>query len=199
MHNKQQWILGFPSMFYGGHMKSLAVLALLGPFSFLQLGTLGQRNDAQRLQEFTLHIHTDQNTYTSGSVIFVKVDKVNLTRKPINCSISGPPGLWYKMDVQLGGIQTDETKELRELLAAQSGSDGFSKVVSEIADVCKPGKVVHYSVPVSSYYQMKKPGEYKVTFWEERVPHDPDNGVRVKSNTISIIVLPGDEGGQVTK
>jgi len=43
-------------------------------------------------------------------------------------------------------------------------------------------------LPLSTLYDMSKPGTYEVTVSKETFPHDPTKSVTVKSNTITIVV-----------
>ena len=51
-----------------------------------------------------------------------------------------------------------------------------------------PGKVVKFTLWVSSEYDMTVPGTYEITVTRETDRWNPEKSVTVKSNTITIVV-----------
>ena len=176
-------------------MRRLAFIALSGLLAVSTGVVFGQENQPEPDRLFTIHIHTDRDRYPTGTEIRIMVDKTNITESPINCSISGSDGARYVMDVRYEDGPTEKTEELNETLhpKPRKPDEFYSSTSSSMNASCKPGETQKDWITVTKYFHMTNPGRYEITFSQETFPGEPKKSVLVKSNTITITVLPADD------
>jgi hypothetical protein len=122
----------------------------------------------------------------------VIVKEKNITDHLVNNSRSGlGPCFWYKIDVIRNGIQVPKTKDM---ILRETPPKGVHTDVSPFLLTMNPGDEDQFEVPVSECYDMTQPGDYQITFiWERTEPDNPNKIIQIKSNTITITVLPAEE------
>src|SRR5271166_3038876 len=96
------------------------------------------------------------------------------------------------MHVFLDGAPAEETDNMRALREERHPTK-VSKYPSQggsyrAPTTIKAGKGFTVPLPVGDYFDMTKPGTYKITVSKETFPYDPARSVTVWSNTIEIIV-----------
>jgi hypothetical protein len=172
-------------------MAAKRVVLLIG-LMFVSYGVCsGQAAPVKPAAIFTLQIHAEHDTYKSGDVILVRVNKKNITKKLINCTISDDPDM-YLMDVMYEGSSADETDLLKEALRPPRPGEIGGYMGSAEAAFCPPGKIIERNMLLTRYFKMAKPGRYTITFSEQTFPGEPQKNVLVRSNTITVTVLPAD-------
>jgi hypothetical protein len=170
-------------------MKRFTLVLSFCLFAICVANILGQSNAGKAKAQFTLQIHTAQDTYKSGDGILVLVDLANISQQNFNeCREVGDA--WFNMDVRGESGPAEQTEKLKRILhpPPPNPDDISSMTGSEICDSLEPGKAGQEEVPVSMYFRMKKPGKYSITFSKGTNPGQPNNIV-VKSNTITITVV----------
>lgn len=114
------------------------------------------------------------------------------------CSVSRG---YYKISVAYNGVQLEEEKGAaeRHLNEAKMRREYCSS--SSTSDKFPPGGSTDDYLVVSgpNKYDMSRPGTYEITVSRETLPDDLTNSVTVKSNTITITVLPPDSPAENAK
>jgi len=180
-------------------MKKLMLFASFCLLATCVVRISGQSNSGKAMPQFALHIHTAQNTYKSGDGIIVLVNLANISQENLN-ECRGVGDAWFKMDVREEKGPAEQTDELKRILhpLPPNPDDISSMTGSEVCNSLEPGHTGHEEVPVSMYFRMTKPGEYKITFSKDTNPGQLNNIV-VKSNTITITVVAADTAPDAAK
>lgn len=90
---------------------------------------------------------------------------------------------FYKFSVILNGVPIEETDEQRKRRKAlQDGDCNFGPM--NRPKILQPGEFEDYS----EYYDTREPGTYRFTVEEETFPRHPDEGLTIKSNTITVVI-----------
>ena len=146
--------------------------------------------------DFALTISTEEDTVKSqrDMDISVIVKETNISRHTINAGRLKEPGDWYTMSVALNGQPAPITEMYREILTPKRAdpdpdvADTFGGLLYSI----KPGESQTFKVPLTAYFDLSTPGRYEITFARGTERGRPVS-VDVKSNTITITVLPADD------
>jgi hypothetical protein len=94
------------------------------------------------------------------------------------------------MAVLCGGKPAPITEVYRRILSTKDKP--FVSFDGSIAlSTIEPGRTHTFYMPLTRFFDLSAPGKYKVTFSRGTDPGQPDN-VNVKSNTITITVLPAE-------
>jgi len=152
------------------------------------LGRLTLASDPQR--PFTMTISSAQNVFKSGSEISLKIILTSTSEHDILLGrrIDGTAPMVAAVPVEVHvdgekGNAPPETKYLRMLRGEDLGED---YVFSGIGGSLPPGKKSEERVIVNKFYDLSKPGKYKIQLqWTDRT-----NKTVVKSNTITVTVTP---------
>ncbi len=151
--------------------------------------------------DFTLTISTEDKTVKAQKDmdIFVSIKEKNISRHIVNATKPQDPGKWYTMRVLLDGHPAPITQRYREILdpkpvkvgpnVMEAGSDGFPFTIN-------PGKSKTFEITLDAFFDLNTPGKYEITFSRGTDSGQPYN-VDVKSNTITITVLPPDDPAPV--
>jgi hypothetical protein len=146
---------------------------------------------------FTLSIkEVDPSTLSDG----YPADYHKLLVTYINISDAAQKDWWDQLDsldmlnmiVLRDGAPADELPAMSKLRkfreAVGSGRRLSTHDIHGPAKVLKPGESVTFSLEISGYFDMSKPGTYTITVNRETYPWEPAKSVTVWSNTIEIVV-----------
>jgi hypothetical protein len=143
---------------------------------------LGQATD----QPFTLTIEAAKPSVNAGSNVFIKATLTNVSTQNVDCTEAevGAAIVSYDYDVR-----DEEGKPV-------SKRDMSFPYTGKHWDICslEPGKTVKRDLLLSWLFDFSKPGKYVVQL-SRRTSVDTNGlrtGDRVKSNTVTITVLPAD-------
>jgi hypothetical protein len=92
----------------------------------------------------------------------------------------------YNMTVLRDGVPAQETGAMRELRNYRK-ADAYPTIQNPRA--LKPGNTWTTHLDVSDYYDMTKPGTYRITVTRESLPLNLAYSATVRSNTITVVVL----------
>jgi hypothetical protein len=149
----------------------------------------------KHLPDFKLAISTDDETVKAQSKlmnIVVTAEETNISNHIVNVGRTNEPGQWYTMSVVFGGHPAPLTEEGQRVLNPKKVDPDEGESFSSFFATLKPGQAATFEVPLSQYFNFASPGTYQVTFSRGTDRGQPDN-VDVKSNTITITVLPEDD------
>jgi hypothetical protein len=122
---------------------------------------------------------------TAGSAVAVLVELTNSSDKTVS-SMSVDYPQYYSLDIRdEQGFPVPETEFTRELHRPGHRAFGGGLLLEY-----KPGDSWKEQVTITRYYEMGRPGKYTVQL-ERKLPEELGVGT-VKSNTITITVLPPD-------
>jgi hypothetical protein len=143
--------------------------------------------------DYALTISTEDETVKSqkGMEVSVSVQEKNISRHAVNAGRPSHPGEWYTMSVMLDGHPGPITELYREILAPKKYDPDVIPTAGGFAYTIKPGESLTFEVPLTAFFDLTAPGKYEITFSRGTDPGRPDN-VNVKSNTITITVLPAE-------
>jgi len=146
--------------------------------------------------DFTLTISTQDETvkYQKNMDIEVSVKEKNISRHQILYMLGNFEDRWT-MNVLLDGHPAPITEQYREILALKKPDPNGLLINrgsgSGMAVTINPGESRTYAITLNWYFDMSTPGKYEIIFTTGTDPGRPDN-VEVKSNTITITVLPSE-------
>jgi len=163
------------------------MLFFLGSFSISALGQTPKPKP-----EFTLFVESNSSIVEAGQPVVVVVSRKNITEKTIEDGRTTNPMEYITFEILRDGIPVDEKEVLQRMLGKIPGEER-TLVSSSFVSNLKPGESSHDTAELSFYYDMSKPGIYSITASQETHPAFPDKSVTVKSNTMSITILPVDE------
>ena len=95
------------------------------------------------------------------------------------------------MSVLHDGNPVPFTNEYIQDHSPQKYDPSVPVTISPYTGTLNPGKIQDFEVLLSEIYDLSAPGKYEITFSRGTDPGRPDN-VDVKSNTITITVLPAE-------
>jgi hypothetical protein len=124
--------------------------------------------------------------------VIVNVEEKNISNHIINVGRPVDPASWYAMSVLLGSNPAPFTEEGKRRLIPKPYNPTSPITIETFMASLKPGQAQNFSVPLTAYFDLNSPGQYQVTFSRGTDQGQPDN-VIVKSNTITITVLPADD------
>ncbi|MFZ0662173.1 MAG: hypothetical protein WAM66_05730 [Acidobacteriaceae bacterium] len=146
---------------------------------------------AQKHQpDFSLTISTGEETARAqGKQTYVGVNVTEKNTSPHTINIGRPanPADWYQMAVLFDGSPAPFTNFYKQL--HQKRDPNAPIIADSFLGTLQPGKSRNFGVALSAYLDFSNPGTYEITFSRGTNPGQPDN-VDVKSNTITITVLP---------
>jgi hypothetical protein len=149
---------------------------------------------AKHKPDFTLTISTEDRTLVAQKdmEIPITVEEKNISNHPISTGKSDEVGEWYKMVVLLDGNPAPITERYRRILTPPKNDLSVPSSGSGSSWTIEPGQTATFEVPLTAFFDLSAPGKYKITFsrgtgssWEPDI-------VDVKSNTITVTVLPSD-------
>ena len=136
---------------------------------------------------------------TPGTVILlVKYTNISDVVQKDDCVVTPAA---YKMVVLRDGLPAEKRKTRSKNTdeSQDSGKTNGYRIKTDYteADMCNgitrgidPGKVVKFTLWVSSEYDMTVPGTYEITVTRETDRWNPNKSVTIRSNTITIVVPP---------
>ncbi|MGA3371210.1 MAG: hypothetical protein ABSC48_05560 [Terracidiphilus sp.] len=174
--------------------KSSAIL--LATFIFVA-GVCAAQVAETQTPAFALTISTKDRIVKDQKDLKISViaKEKNISRYAINIDRPSDRGEWNTMSVMFEGHPAPITELYREILNAKKYPKIYDPNVplrppiSSFAPTVEPGQFQTFEVPLTAYFDLSNPGRYEVTFSRGTNPGQPDN-VEVKSNTITITVLP---------
>jgi hypothetical protein len=141
--------------------------------------------------EFTLAIQAERQSVEVGQTVVINVTRQNITDQTIDDNRTTNPMEYLTFRVSRDGVPVAETAELQKMHGRGLAPGEVQTIVtSPYFAKLKPGESSHDTVEVSHYYDMSKPGTYSISALQETRPGLPEKSVSVKSNTITITVLP---------
>jgi len=132
---------------------------------------------------WSIEISTDRPTVAAGSDVYIRVKLTNISDEVVDCStfdLGGGTDRYYQFDVR---DENGAPVKKRDLSEPYPGS-WRGKCDLE------PGKTLESTKLVSWLHDLSKPGKYRIQI-SRRISDGP-NPQYVKSNTITITVLPAD-------
>lgn len=108
----------------------------------------------------------------------------------------------YQMQVLCDGVPVEKRKHNDEARKQQDEDNRPQiHVTMTEKDSCHgtrdripPGKNVKFTLWATAQYDMSEPGAYDITVTRETDPWNPEKGVTIKSNSITIVVPPPADG-----
>jgi hypothetical protein len=131
---------------------------------------------------YLVTISADKPEVKAGSSVFIRFKLTNISDKVVDCSngYRGATNVSYEYDVRDGNGKSVEKPVLHpELMTGSWGGP------CEL----KPGEAVGGELLVSSAYDLSNPGTYTIQIARRTTDDRKDD---VKSNTVTITVLPAD-------
>ncbi len=171
---------------------------LVSYFSVLILATQTATTCAQMTEKprpgFTLTISGDTDANRRG-VYVLAVIETNISNKAIReggcLPLAFRAGISISVEYNGVPLEMDETKpmvlNLRKHQKHPVPCNG-SMFSHEAQPGGGPEGAFEDNLPLSTLYDMSKPGRYEITVSKETFPHDPERSVIVKSNTLTIVV-----------
>jgi hypothetical protein len=124
----------------------------------------------------------------SGRWVAFRVRKTNITDHEIIKLSDAPGASGYMYDVRDGGGNPVEFKKHKDLIDGKMMTSGGENRIAGTNDmVLQPGESKINFEPLSSHYEMDKPGTYTIQV-SEHISNDPASEV-VKSNILTITVV----------
>lgn len=139
---------------------------------------------------FTINIAARDENPKSGQVGPLIVKEKNQSAREIDLGRTLDQSMWYQIEIHRNGRPVAKTEEMRRREARLKTANNMA---SPFFLTLKPGEEAIFDVPISSFYEMAEPGVYEITLAREADPEHTGRTVFVKSNTITITVLPADD------
>jgi len=163
----------------------LALLSLLVAVTAARCS--GQTSGGQ--PSFTLTIRVDQNTFKVGSKIELQIALANTSNRSLAVwKENGEPSAeldGFGIVVQDGnGASAHETKYGRAVTGKEESTEG--RVSSGVGGSLPPGETFKDATVLNKLFDLSEAGKYKV----QVLRTDPASKAAVKSNTITITVIP---------
>ena len=173
-------------------MKSICMTVLPFLASVGMLSAVGAHHaTAQETKAvFTIDIAAKDENPKTGQVGPLIVKEKNVSAHEIDLGRTMDQNTWYRIEIRRNGGPVPKTEEMRRREARQKTADSMA---SPFFLTLKPGEEAQFDLPISSFYEMTEPGVYEITLAREADPEHSGRTVTVKSNTISITVLPADD------
>jgi hypothetical protein len=146
--------------------------------------------------QFTLTISELHKKDSSPGSRWVRIAVTNTSNEKLlldGCAVACG---FYKVTVVYDGVALEE----QDAVARRLLEDRMRHAIRKFGDiVLKPGESYDDRLPISFMsvtgpvgYDMSKPGDYEVTVERVASPEDSEKGITVRSNAITITVLPTD-------
>jgi hypothetical protein len=120
--------------------------------------------------------------------VTVKVRNISLHTVPAGRWL-GEPGVCYTISVLRDGHPAPITESFRNMITPKKDDPQVAWVGSLYFVPIRPFRSRTFGIILARYFELDTPGKYEITFTAGTNPGQPDN-VEVKSNTITITVLP---------
>jgi hypothetical protein len=176
-------------------MRKNSILCVLALLAFIVHG-FAQPPVGKHEADFTLTISIVKGAlrpHTEGrKVVLVAVVEKNISTQTISTSRLSDEDTWYAMTVLRDGNAVPFTEEYKRSHSRDNRDPNRPIAFSPYIGTLKPGETQTFEVLLSEIYDLSMPGTYAITFSRGTDPGQPDN-VDVKSNTITITLLPGDD------
>jgi hypothetical protein len=150
---------------------------------------------ARHAPDFTIIISTEAGTFTAQNgpiVVSVVAVEKNISTHIVDITRTRNPDESYEMTVTLDGRPAPLTDEYKRKLAPKPYDPNELIMGDTFIGALKPDQSAKFIIPLSDYFDFSAPGRYEITFSRGTDEGKPDS-VEVKSNTITITVLPADE------
>jgi hypothetical protein len=157
------------------------LISLLIPVS-----SMGAQTTGAPVTPFTLSISQVPSGGTSPGQYRVLVIETNTSDEVIIGSGCMAIGDWLDFTVKYNDVPMQGTDALKTLKDARDSSTHCEG--SHVRWQIQPGESHRFSLNISGYYDMTKPGDYEITVSKNTVPNHPEKGATVESNTITIVV-----------
>jgi hypothetical protein len=143
--------------------------------------------------DFTLTLSTAKETMPalrSGERLTIDVEEKNISQHPVNLG-RNKADLPYQMSVLRNGLPAETTEEYRRITNPNPTRtpNADPGVMLFMLD---PGESQHFQIVLTDYFDLSQPGYYEITFSRGTDKAMADN-VEVKSNTLTIHVVPRDD------
>jgi hypothetical protein len=144
--------------------------------------------------DFALTISTKEETVRAQKDmdVVVIVEEKNISNHTVNIGRLSHPGYWYGMTVLLDGRPAPITELYRKLITPKQYGPDELPIVDSFPGTLKPGESERFEIHLPEFFDLSTPGTYEITFTRGTDTGQPDN-VDVKSNTITVTVLPADD------
>lgn len=141
--------------------------------------------------EFVLTIQAERQSVEAGQPVIISVSRRNVTGHIIENNRTTNPMEYLTFRVTCGGEPVNGTAELLKMrgIGLRAG-EVHTLVTSPYFAKLKPGESSHDTVEISYYYDLAKPGTYAISASQETRPGSPEKSMTVRSNTITVRVLP---------
>jgi hypothetical protein len=133
---------------------------------------------------FSLTLSAPKVEVTAGSKVFITVMQTNLSQQTIDCSAHAANGVDYSVQFD---VRDQHGMEAAKVALKHPELLPFSFQHCTLA----PGESKTRGTLISGVYQLSEPGEYKIQV--SRLDEGDPARAFVKSNTITITVLPTEE------
>jgi len=162
-----------------GEMKHLCALLIVCGIAAASSAGFGQPGEAP----FTLTISTDKPTVVAGSQVIIKITQTNTSDQAIGCASADSNGFQIAFRHEV----LDEDGKSVKIPGEHHEFRDFSwRGPCNLA----PGESTSRDSQITALYDLTKPGKYTVQVSSQASSDEKDG--EVKSNTITITVLPAD-------
>ena len=170
-------------------MNSFSAMVIVGAIFVASVTASSQTGKHE--PDFTLKISTEDETVTTqkNMDISISVVETNISKHTINAGRPSDSGDWYSMSVLLDGRPAPITERYREILNPKKLDPDVLQTGNGFVAKIDPGQSQTFEVPLTAFFDLSTPGKYKITF-SRGTDRGRSNNVEVKSNTITITVLP---------
>jgi len=150
-------------------------------------------SEAKAVEEFfaakralgPLTIEAEEPVVQAGEPVIVDITRKNMTGETVTLRNHSDAIRWYDFEVRRGSEPVPETEDLRLAKAPGTAFIETREVVT-----LEPEEITKTGIDLTRFYDMSKPGKYRITAALVCVRCAQDE--IVKSNTITITVLPAD-------
>lgn len=141
---------------------------------------------------FTLTISAKAASVESGHVRPLMVKEKNISNRDIDLTQQAMDiSHWYQVEIHRNGAPVAKTKEM--LRREQPFSGGMVQTNGPFFLTLKPGDEAESEFPISDAFDMSEPGVYEITLALEVDALHSGKPILVRSNTITITVVPKPE------
>jgi hypothetical protein len=159
------------------------LMAALSLYTNAQAHTGTQR---EARAPFTLTIAAKDTTTESGQVRTLIVSEKDISAHALDMSTMNP-SLWYRVAILRNDQPVAKTKEM---LQREAPPVDPSRFAPPMFLTLKPGEETEMEFQIGNFYDMTEPGQYEITLTRISDPSHRGKNIEVKSNTITMTVLP---------
>jgi hypothetical protein len=162
-------------------MRTLLGLTLLGSFGFAPAQT--------QKPPISLTIAARETSAKSGQLRPLIVKEKNLTNQAWDLPESLDVSAGFRVEIVRNGNPVPKTKEMLAREAARKVPFGGGSMFSWSI---RPDQEVETDFPIAEFYDMTAPGVYRITLTYDTNSYDLTKNIPIRSNTITVTVLPAD-------